>query len=273
MYICREMRKLFFAILICTVFASCSKFEQVRKSDDLNTKVEAAYKYYEDEDYYKAGILFDETLPLLVGKEGAEKAAFTRAMAYYKQRHYLLGAFYLKEFTDSYSRSPLAEEALFMAAKALYEASPSHNLDQESTYDALRALQRFANKYPRSKFIEDANKIADELNRKLELKAFENAKLFYSLGKNNSMYYQSAVQAFSNFQRQFPTSAFNEEASYLRVDAQYRLALASVAAKQRERYLEAIEFYQNFVDAYPQSSFNDEAELVYKKIQEQLEKI
>lgn len=250
---------------------SCSNFEKVRKSDDLNTKVEAAYKYYEDEDYYKAGILLDETIPLLIGKEGAEKASFTRAMAYFKQRQYLLSAFYFKEFYDSYPRSGFAEESLFMAAKSLYEASPGHNLDQESSFDALRALQRFANKYPTSQFIDEANKIADALNAKLELKAFEKAKLYYNLGNNNALYYRSAVESLGNFQRQFPTSTFNEEAAYLRIDSQYKLAMASVQAKQRERYLEAMEFYQNFVDAYPQSSFKDEAEIIYKKIQEKLE--
>lgn len=270
------MNRFFYITLIFItgfVGISCSKFEKIRRSEDINTKLEAAYKYFEEKDYYKSGILLDEMVPLLKGKETAEKANFYRAQTYFYQKQYLLAAFYFKDFYDTYSRSEYAEEALFFASKSLYFESPRHDLDQSYSYDALRALQKFANRYPKSPLVTEANTITDELNKKLEIKAFSNAKLYFELGNNNNIHYRSAVVSFGSFQRQFPASEFIEEAAYLQIDAQYRLAFASVQARQEERYLEAIEFYQNFVDKYPNSKYKSEAETVYKKALEKLEKI
>jgi outer membrane protein assembly factor BamD len=253
--------------------ASCSKFEKIRRSEDQKVKLEGAYRYYEEKEYYKAGVLLDEVVPLMKGQEGVEKASFTRAMSFFYQKDYIMSAYYFKDLFDTYPRSEYAEESLFMAAKSLYNDSPRYNLDQTSTHDALRALQKFANRYPKSRFITEANQITDELNKKLEVKAFENAKLYYHLGKNNSFQYKSAVVALGTFQRIYANSEFAEEAAFLLIDSQYKLALASITVKQKERYLEAIEFYQNFIDKYPNGKFKKEAEEVYQQSLQKLEKL
>jgi len=263
----------FFLLIVAGTTLSCSKFEKIRNSNDLSKRLEAAYGYYEEGEYYKAQVLFDETLPLLKGSEAAEKASFYRAQSYYQQKQYVLSAYYFKEFYDLYTRSDRAEESLYMAAKSLYNDAPRYNLDQTSSHDALRAFQKFVNRYPKSQYLEEVNQLTDEINKKLERKAFDKARLYYDLGKNNNIHYKSAVIAFGAFMKQYPSSGYVEEASWLQINSQFKLAQVSVTAKQEERYLEAIEFYENFVDQYPNSKFKKEAEQIYKKSLDSIKKI
>jgi outer membrane protein assembly factor BamD len=108
----------------------------------------------------------------------------------------------------------------------------------------------------------------DDLSAKLDLKSFESARLYYKL-----RYYRSAVVAFTNFLRENPSSPYSEQASYLRIDAQYRFALESVPDKQQERFMEAVDYYQGFIDQYPDSRYLRSAEQVYTSTQSELEKI
>jgi outer membrane protein assembly factor BamD len=157
---------------------------------------------------------------------------------------------------------------MFMHAKSLFRDSPQFQLDQTNTYTALEAIQNFLNRYPTSQFRPETESMSLELQKKLDVKAFESARLYYQL-----RYYQSAVVAFTAFQQQFPSSTYNEEAAYLKVAAQYYYAKESVEQKQRERYLEAVAFYQALVDAYPQSKNLKAAESMYDDARAQVAKL
>lgn len=250
------------------LLGSCSDFQKVLKSDDPNKKLEAAFKYYEQEDYYRAGMLLEELIPVLKGRAESEKAQFYFANTHFYEEQYILSAYYFKNFADTYPRSEFAEEAMFMHAKSLYKDSPAPNLDQTSTYSAMDAIQGFLNRYPETKWKDEANQMYDGLSTKLELKAFENARLYHNL-----RYYMSAVVAFNNFEKEYPASKFNEEAAFLRLDAQYNLARLSVEEKQRERYFEAIAYYQSLIDKFPNSKYLRTAETIYDNSVAQVEKI
>ena len=250
------------------VLSACSDYNKILKSTNADTKYQAALKYYEKQDYYRASTLLEELIPVLKGRPEAEKAQFYFAYTQFYQRSYSLSSFHFKSFYDTYPRSEYAEEALFMHAKSLYRDSPTFNLDQTSTYTAIEAIQDFLNRYPASKMKDEADKMYQELSAKVERKAFESARIYASM-----RYYQAAVTAFNNFQRGFPSSNFNEEASYLKLEAQYNLAERSVAEKQRERYLETVAYYQDLVDKYPKSKYLKDAEDFYVKSTKQLEKL
>jgi outer membrane protein assembly factor BamD len=216
-------------------------------------------EYYQDKDYYRAIVLLEEVLPIIRGTKTAEEAQFYYAYAHYYDGKYILSAHYFKNFYDTYNRSKFATEALFMHAYSLYLQSPVPSLDQTSTYEAIEAMQLFINKYAYSEYKERAEQILDELRRKLELKAYESALLYYKLDR-----YKAAIIAFENFQRDFPDSELNEELSYWKVAAQFRLAEQSIKTKQQERYYTTIEYYQTFIDKYPESTFVREAESIYE---------
>ncbi|MFD2248242.1 outer membrane protein assembly factor BamD [Pontibacter ruber] len=250
------------------VAAGCSNFQKLLKSDNVDKKYQAALQYYEKEDYYRASQLLEQVMPLLSGREEGERARFLFANSQFKQGDYILSAYQFKLFYETYPRSELAEEAMFLYAQSQYKQSPTHSQDQTSTLTAIEALQEFLVRYPTSKFAEEANGMIEKLTAKLDQKAFESARLYYQL-----RYFRSAVVAFTNFQRENPSSPYAEEAAFLRLDAQYRFGLESVPDKQQERFMEAVDYYQSFIDQYPESRFLRSAEQVYENTLAELEKV
>ena len=247
---------------------SCSEFYKIQRSDDWRKKYEAALKYYEEEKYGKASILLEEVLPLTRGTQDAEKAQYYFAYSHFHQELYIESAYYFKLFYDTYGRSPLAEEALFMHAYSLYLQSPRYNLDQTSSFEAIDALQNFINIFAYSEYRDRATEILDQLQQKLARKAYENAKLYYNLSR-----YKAALVALDNFKDDFPDSDFNEELAFLKVKVAYDLAEKSLPSLQRQRYFDTTEFYQNFVDNYPESNWGREAEKIYIQAQQRIEKL
>ena len=249
---------IFFLSFLCLIFFSCSEFQKIQKSDQLSVRYDAAIKYFEDGDYTKAGILLEELIPIIRGKKEAEKTQFYYAYCHYHQRQLVLAAYYFKNFYQTYPRSEYVEESMYMHTLSLYESSPKYNLDQTDTYKALEVIQLFVNKYPNSKHVDECNDFVDKLRVKLESKAYELAKLYYNL-----RYYKSAVIAFSNFNKDFPNSNYNEELAYLKIDAQYNLARISVEKKKKERLYKTIQYYENFIDLYVDSRYVKSAENIY----------
>ncbi|WP_258104769.1 outer membrane protein assembly factor BamD [Marinoscillum sp. MHG1-6] len=255
----KKIIRLFPLLLLMILIASCSKFRKIQKSGDWKLKYEAALKYYEEEDYYRAGILFEEILPIIRGTEEAEKANFLFAYTYFYQRQYILSAHQFKQFTRVYGRSEYVMEAAYMYANSLYLQSPAPSLDQTSTYEALAALQGFLNKYPYSEYSEQADAQVQDLQIKLEKKAYDNAKLYHKLRN-----YKSAIVAFDNFRLDYPDSKYQEEISFLAIESIYELAKVSIRSKQEERFQDTINKYENFVDRYPNSKYLQDAEKYYE---------
>ncbi len=246
--------------LLTLVLVSCSGFEKIRKSPDLQKKVKAAFTYYEKEKYAKADILFEEVLPLIQGAPEAEKGNFYHAYTKFYLGDYILSKYQFQKFYETYARSQYAEESMYMYAVSLYEDSPPFNLDQTSTLEAIGAMQNFINTYPTSKYAEQATARIEELRIKVERKAYEAAMLYAKISNH-----KAALMAFSNFQRSHPDSDYNEEISFRKVESAYLLAKQSITTKQTERYKEAITYYETFLDKYPQSKYIRQAEGYYEK--------
>jgi len=258
----------FLMLLAISLMQSCSEFRKLQKSTDWEKKYKAAVKYFEEEDYYKASVLLDQVLPIIKGTVDGEKASFLRAYAYYHQQQYILSADYFKEFTRIYSRSEYAIEAAYLSAHSLYMQSPDYNLDQAATYSALDAFQAFLNRNPYSEYAPKTSAMIDELQRKLEKKNFENAKLYYRLER-----WKSARVAFENFENEFPDSKLIENVKFMAIDTEFQYAEQSIRGKQKERYTKAIELYEKFIDRYPASELLIEAEDRYSKSLEKIEKL
>jgi len=247
---------------------SCSKLRRLQKSDDWEKKFEGAIQFYDKGDYYRASILFEEVLPIIRGTEQAERAQFYNAYSYYHQKQYILSAHYFNNFATIYSRSDDALEATFMHAYSLYLQSPQYNLDQTPSYEAITAMQNFINKYPYSEYKERSNTIIDQLQIKLEKKAYENAKQYEKL-----RLYDAAVISFENFREDFPDSKLNEEIFYLKIKTRYEYAKNSTFRRQEERYQKVVDDYYEFLEEYPQSGYLNQAEEIFGKSTDRLEKV
>jgi outer membrane protein assembly factor BamD len=248
--------------------ASCSRFRRIEKSDDWKVKYQAGLKYYENKDYYRTAILFEQILPIVRGLPEGEKVEFYLAYCQYYEKTYLLASNQFKTFFENYGRSQLAEEAYFMYAYSLYVASPAENLDQKSSIEAMGAMQTYVNQFPDSKFADRANEVIAASQKKLEKKGFEGAKQYLKL-----KYYQAAVVSFENFKKSFPDSQYMEELTYLKVQAQYKLANQSIISKQKDRFSATIDYYKELVDNYPKSEYIKEAERYYSDSLDQLNKL
>ena len=261
------MKSQLYIILILGLIAfSCSKFQKVQKSTSIVEKYDAAVKYYKSGDYYRSGLLFEELIPLMRGRKEAENTEFYYAYCQYYQRQLILSSYYFKKFYQTYPRSEFAEEANYMHCRSLYEQSPRDDLDQSNSKEAMTAIQAFLKKYPLTEYSQEVQKIYVGLEKKLNRKHFENAKLYHKIRK-----YKSAVVALDNYRKQYPDSEFNEEAQYLRIDSQYHYAKKSIESKQKERFYEAINLYQEFVDRYPESGYLPDAEKIYENCLEEIE--
>ena len=152
----------------------------------------------------------------------------------------------------------MAEEARYMFAYSLFKSSPKDNLDQSNSVDAMAAMQEFLNRYPNSKFRDQSIDVIVTTQKKLERKGFDNSYQYYKMRQ-----YKAAIVALNNFKDNFPDSEFLEEAYYLVIVSEYRLAEQSIMSKQEERYKNVVDHYKEFVDKYPESSFLRDAEKLY----------
>jgi outer membrane protein assembly factor BamD len=255
-------------ILISLLIFNCSKFQKIQKSSDPQLKYDAALKYYQKKDYYRAGLLFEELVPIMRGKKESEIVELDLAYCNYYQKNLVLSAENFKNFYETYGRSQHVEEALYMYALSLYEDSPHYNLDQANTVEAINVAQSFINRYPESKYADKANTILIELRHKLEKKDYENAKMYHKVQN-----WKSAIIAFDNFQKNFPDSPYNEEVAFLKIESAYIYAKNSVQSKQEERYKVVVESYERFLDRYPDSKYLRLAEDYYKNSLDEVVKL
>lgn len=264
-------------ILCCTalflgVLSSCGEFYKLEKSTNWDELYDAANRYYDKKEYNKAIILYDRVLPVIRGSGKAELAEFNYAYAHFRTKRYVEAAGYFKTFFDTFNRSPLAEESLFMNAYSLYLDSPDYNLDQRSSRDAVNAIQLFMNRFPESDSYERALSMIDDLQRRFEEKAFEESKMYYRLteGLFPGEFYRACIINFQNFAKSYPDSKHNEELAFKLVEVSLAYAERSVFDKKEERLKDTITFGENFSKKYPESTYVKKVSNLVNKTQTEL---
>lgn len=248
--------------------ASCSEYNKVLKSTDIDYKYSMAVQYYDNKEYYKSLPILEELIGLTRGTQRAENVYYYYAKSHYGVKDYYLGNYYLKSFTKTFANSPKAEECLFLAAQCSYELSPTYSLDQTDTRNAIDEFQLFLDQYPNSNLRDSANHQVERLNKKLEIKAYENAKIYAKTLK-----YKAASASLKEFLKEYPQSEYREEILYLIVLSNYEYAEGSIDEKKLERMRAARESYLTFATAFPQSKWLKEAEGYYRKSEKQIERL
>ncbi len=253
----------FFLLL---VLVSCrSEFETIRTSTDPELILTKANGYYEAQEYQRAQTLYELTIAPFRGRAEAEQIAYRYAYTYYYTEQFVLASYYFKNFATTYGGSTLREEADFMAAYSNYELSPTYRLDQSYSVKAIDGFEEFANRYPNSERITEANRLIDEMRAKMELKDFESAKLYLDIER-----YESALVSFENVLKDYPETQRAEEIRYLMVITEYEFASRSFRLRKGERLEKEIELAENFLSRYPESRYADEVSTLLRKSQEEL---
>lgn len=254
--------------IVVLLLASCNDYQKALKSTDYNYKYEQALSYYDGGDYYRAQALLEELVHILKGSARGDTVLYYYANCHFMQEDYILGAYYFETFAATFPYDDKTPDATYTAAYCYYLNSPKPSLDQADTKKAIDAMQLFINKYPDSDRVKEANDIIEKLRAKLELKAYESAKLYFKLSD-----YQAASISLKNNLKDYPDTKYREEILYLIIKSSYLLAENSILAKQGERYQNTISEYYTFVDDYPESAYVKEVEKMYEQSINQLKKL
>lgn len=265
-----EMQKFSYLLfIVCIlVLSSCSEYNKVLKSTDIEYKYTKAVEYYNNKEYHKSLPILEELIGLTRGSSRAEDVYYYYALSHYGVKDYYLANYYFKSFAKTFSNSPRAEECQFNAARCSFELSPTYSLDQTDTRNSIDEFQLFLDHFPNSNLRDSANKMIVLLNSKLETKAFENAKIFEKTGK-----YKAASQSLKQLLKDYPATVYKEEVLYLIVKSDYLFAEGSVEEKKLDRFRSTIESYITFANSFPESKKLKEAEGYYKSSQKQVEKM
>ncbi|HBP44323.1 MAG TPA: outer membrane protein assembly factor BamD [Flavobacteriales bacterium] len=239
---------------------SCSEYNKIMKSTDLDYKYERALGFLDSNKCYGALPLLEEVVSLTRGTERSVDAQYNFAQAHRCVGDYYLARYYFKLFAKTFPNDPRAEKAQFESAICSYILSPKPSLDQLDTEQAIEEFQLFMDRYPASAFRDSSQKMIDELRYKLEVKSFESAYNYYHTGN-----YKSAVIAFENALKEYPDTPYREQMQWLIVDGYFKYAELSTERRKLERYNDTIEAFLTFVARYPESQYRDQVQDVYEK--------
>jgi outer membrane protein assembly factor BamD len=259
-------------LILLFAVSSCSGFYKLEKSTNWEELYEAANKYYNEGEFNKAIILYDKVLPVIRGSEKAELADFNYAYSHFKLKRYIESAGYFNTFYQTYNRSPMAEEALFMNAYSLYLDAPDYNLDQKSSHDAVNAIQIFIGRFPESDTYERASAMIEDLQVRFEEKAYQESLLYLRLtdGLYPGDFYRACIINFQNFAKSYPDSKHNEELGFKLVEVTLAYGERSIFDKKEERLKDVSKYASQFKRKYPESKYLGSVEEIVKKSQTEL---
>jgi outer membrane protein assembly factor BamD len=265
----RRMKK-FISGLFCIVLlhTSCSDYNRILKGRDMDAKLDLAIKLYDKGDYFKALPLLEELTTVFRGTKKAEKTYYYYAYTNYKLGDYETAAYDFENFAKTFPSSEFAEECSYMHAYCYYQNSPEFSLDQTNTIKAINELQLFTDRYPRSARVEQCNKLIDTLRAKLELKAYNNAEMYYDMES-----YTAAITSFKNLLNDFPSTNFREDVLFKIIKSNYLLAENGIDDKKTDRYQDALSAYSEFVTAFPESRMRKKADDIQASSVKKLEKL
>ncbi|MGB5418523.1 outer membrane protein assembly factor BamD [Algibacter sp.] len=273
------MNKFFYLLVFLTVLSGCSEYQKALKADGesaIGDKFKMGEELYNAGKFSKANRLFAQIVPNYRGKPQAEKLMYLYSKSFYEMKDYYVAGYQFERFASSYPKSEKVEEASFLSAKSAYQLSPVYSKDQKETKTAIEKLQDFINLFPESNYVSDANVLIQELDIKLENKAYEIAKQYNQISD-----YPASVRSFDNFIFEFPGSKLREDALFYRLDSAYKLALNSVEVKRtvqaglvylkKERLETAKEYSDGFKKLYKNSEHIDDVEKMASEINKELE--
>ena len=255
-------------ILVPAIIVSCSSYNKLLTTNNIDYKYEAAKAFYLEGEYSKAVPLLESMITILKGSDKAEESLILLARCYYESKDYETASQYFKVYYTNYPRGEFAEYARFHSGKSLFMNIAEPELDQSGTYLAISELQLFMEYYPLSKLRSEAQSMIVEMHDLLVEKDYLSAKLYYNLGdfmgyKGNN--YLACIITAQNALKDFPYTKLREELSILILRARYQMAHKSVAEKQQERYRDTIDEYYAFKTEFPGSKYLKEADKYYKE--------
>lgn len=254
-------------LLIISAFlalAACkSQYELIKEGSDVGAKYDLAFQCFNAGKYTKAAELFENMSVLTNGTAREDTVLYYWGLSNYRANDYITAETNFKGFLDKFPRSPFSESAEFLRVDCLYKATYRWELDQTPTYTALAAIHEYRSAHPGSVHAAACARMLEDLDWRLDKKAFENAKIYYTMED-----YKAARVALRNVLKDDSDNIFREDILYYTAMSSYKYADLSVPAKQRERFLVFQDDYYNFIGEYPESKYRAELDRLHKKVKE-----
>jgi outer membrane protein assembly factor BamD len=261
------MKKTIFllSVIFMLLLTYSCKFQQVLKKGDVDQKYDLAMKLYDSKDYSRALQLFDPLMSMMKATDKSQQLYYRYAYCYYYQRDYTLAAYYFKRYSSNFPNTKEAEECTFMSAYCCYLNSPDYQLDQTSSYDAIKELQLFTNLYPTSSRVSECNDLIDKIRTKLEFKDFKISRMYYRMAD-----YVSALTCFNNILKDYPDTPHKEEILYMIMKSYYKYAKESIEIKKKERYTKVLLAANELLTQFPASRYLNETNDIKEKTRKEL---
>ena len=264
------MKKYLIILTVMVLFASCGEYDKLLKSRDPEVKYQAALRYFNEGQYVKSQTLLDDVAAYFKGSERSEDVLAYLARSYMGQKSYESATDYYQAYIRNYPKGKYAAEAYYQVGHCRYLDSPDARLDQQITKKAIEAFNVFVDLYPESPYAEQAYKEMSELYDKLALKELRNAELYYNLGTYLGNNYESCEIVAKNALKNYPSNKYQEDFSWLILQAKYAQMINSFEEKKIERARDAQDEYYNFVTEFPNSKHRKDADKMILQIRKLL---
>ncbi len=244
-------------IIIAGIFlSSCGGgMNKLLKNPDPAYKLRMAEQFFAKKKYSKAQQVYEDIMPYYKTGKEFEDIYYKYAYCAYYQGDFLNAEHLFKSYLEIFPNSPKAEEVDYMRAYSFFKQSPKPELDQTNTMKAMGMMQTFMNTHPGSARNKEATEIIDICRKKLEIKDYQSAKLYYDLGQ-----FRAAGVAFTTLLNGYPESLRGDEYKLMVIKSYYRFAELSVEEKKVERFEQVINECNEFTDRFPDSKLKKEAE-------------
>ncbi len=263
-----SLKKIFLILVSVAAVCSCkSQYELLLSSNDTQAKYDAAFQYFNDKKYAKSAALFESLSVLTNGTAKDDTVKYYWGLSNYKYKDYYTAETNFAQFIESYPRSPFTSEARYLRLDCLYRSTLRWELDQAPTYKTISEVSEYIMDYPENPNMQRCKEMLEELNWRLDKKAYEAAKLYYKMED-----YLASRIAFRNVLKDDADNVFREDILYHIAMSSYRYAHLSIPSKQKERYLVFIDDYYNLVGEIPDSRYRKELDVVYRRAQKALGK-
>lgn len=259
------MKKYLSLLMLSVVLLSCkTEMDRAMKSADKDFILKVANEKFAKKKWADALALYDRLPNLVAGTDDAPNVVFNSAYANYYDKNYRLAANQFKNFVISFPQDPRKEEAAYFSALCYYEGSLDYNLDQSNTESAITELQNFINEYPDSERSKNITQMIDELNYKLEFKAYENARQYFKMGE-----YKAASVAFENVLEDFPATKLRPKIYDIVMRSKYELAVNSIYDLKKERLDAAAAYAKRVGNELPNTEYAKTASDLYTKLEDE----
>ncbi len=253
-------------LLILTLAAAVScktAYETLLESNDTELKYAAAFDYFNQGKYSKASQLFESLSYITNGTARDDTVQYYWGLSNYRAKDYFTAETNFGNFIRNFPRSSFAQNAEFLRLDCLFRETLRYELDQTPTYKCLTAIHEYLLNYPDTEYRTVCDHMVEDLEDRLDRKAYENAYLYYKMED-----YKAARVALRNVLKDDAENRYREDILYYTAMASYNYANLSVKSKQKERFLVFYDDYLNFIGEYPDSPRRAEIDRIYKKVKE-----